>query len=157
MLKTKLKIPIKRIETVINDFFEKGDKHFTNFIIDVFCCGCDNHCPECHNRELWYVDEDLKVSIKNLINEIDIRSSFTKTVRFLGGDFLTYPEQYYKISKELKNMGFTNILYTGKTEEEVKELNVLEYTDVVLYGKYNKVDESKRKQYESRYNNDNNN
>jgi len=151
-------VPIKRIETVINDFFEKGDKHFTNFIIDIFCCGCDNHCPECHNKDLWHAEKTDEMDVIEIINEIDKRSNFTKTVRFLGGDFLLYPKEYYEISKELKGMGFTNILYTGKTEEYVKKLNILEYTDVVLYGKYNKVDESKRKQYEGRYKlNDNNN
>lgn len=107
----------------------------------LFVSGCSLHCKNCHNPQTWDkdsgipFDESAKDEIfKSLENEII--SGLTLT----GG----HPLEEYNLEtltnlcKEVK-LKFPNKtiwIYTGLLFEDVKNLEILKYTDVLVDGAY---------------------
>lgn len=107
----------------------------------LFVSGCSLKCKNCHNPQTWnknsgiLFDENAKNEIFNSLNS-DIISGLTLT----GG----HPLEEYNINevtllcKEVKEK-FTNKtiwLYTGFLFENIKDYEILKYTDVLVDGAY---------------------
>lgn len=103
--------------------------------------GCEHHCKGCHNSSTWdrtsgkpFTDKDLEDLIQYL------SQPFVAGLTLSGGDPLeTYNrEQVTQIVKTIKNsLPQKNIwCYTGYLWEDIKDLEVVNYLDVLVDGEF---------------------
>lgn len=105
--------------------------------------GCCHGCPECHNPVTWDTEGGLpfdEAAKKELFQELS--KSYISGVTLSGGDPL-HPqnrEEIGSLAEELKHSfpDKTIWLYTGYLWEEIKELPLLKFVDIVVDGKYDK-------------------
>lgn len=102
--------------------------------------GCSHHCKGCHNPETW--DENYgQLVTKDTYKELALalEPDYISGVTWSGGDPL-----YCGNRKELENLIMfvhdnfqkTQWLYTGFVWEEVKDLEIMKYIDVLVDGPY---------------------
>lgn len=112
--------------------------------------GCEHHCKGCHNSYSWDPDGGVpfeETDKKKLIDAIS--KSWSDGVTFSGGDPL-YPanrEAITELAKEIKELyPDTSIwMYTGYSWEEIWELEVMRYIDVLVDGEF--IEELKDESY----------
>lgn len=107
----------------------------------LWVAGCEHNCPQCHNPQTHnpnagrkFTNDTLEFLLKTL--EPDYISRLTLS----GGDPL-YPDNRTcttKIAMDVKaNFSEKKIwLYTGYTFEEIADLPVLDYVDVLVDGRF---------------------
>lgn len=107
----------------------------------LFCSGCSHKCPGCQNPQTWDENSGIKFDDKARKELFDsINNPWISGVTFSGGDPL-YPanrEAITALAREIKEV-FPNKniwLYTGFTYEEVKDLPIMKYIDVLVDGEY---------------------
>lgn len=109
--------------------------------VTLFVAGCSHHCKECHNPITWDIkggilfDEKAK---QELFEELE--KDYHKGVTFSGGDPL-HPNNradITELAKEIKEKYPEKDiwLYTGFTYEEIKDVGVMDYVDVLVDGKF---------------------
>ena len=104
----------------------------------LYCAGCENHCPGCHNPQSWNDQGGNPMSVDELfrlIVEADMNVTFT------GGDPMLHPEGFIALAKIIKQHTNKTIwCYTGYLFEEL--LNhplrkaLAELCDVIVDGRY---------------------
>ena len=112
--------------------------------IALWVSGCEHHCKNCQNPESWncnagkpFNDEDLH----KLLNELSL--PYYDGLTLTGGDPL-HPSNIDSVEyvvKEVKKAlpDKTIWCYTGYMFEEIKDLNIINYIDILIDGEY--VDE----------------
>lgn len=122
---------------IIHDDMLNGD----GIRVTLFVSGCSLHCPFCQNPETW--DKDSGISFdKNAVDEIfaELKKDYISGITLTGG----HPLEHYNIDectqlcKEIKEHFPTKTiwLYTGYIYENVKDLEIMNYVDVVVDGSY---------------------
>lgn len=115
--------------------------------VTLFVSGCSNNCKGCHNPEThdpYYGKEFTDETLSSII--IELNNSYYSGLTLCGGDPL-YPsnrESILKIVRAVKDnfQNKTIWMYTGYTLEEIQSwndtvvLNILNYVDVLLEGRY---------------------
>ena len=107
----------------------------------LWVAGCEHHCQGCHNAFSW--DENGGKPFDREAKDILFRAlnrTWVDGVTFSGGDPL-HPanrEGITALAKEIKaEFPKKDIwLYTGYTYEDVKDLEVMQYIDVVVDGQF---------------------
>lgn len=105
--------------------------------------GCSHHCDECQNPLTWDINGGLlfdEAAEDELFQEAS--KGYISGVTFSGGDPL-HPQnrdEVTRLAKKLKQrFPKKNIwMYTGYTWEQVSNLEVMQYIDVLVDGKYDK-------------------
>lgn len=103
--------------------------------------GCEHYCKGCHNPLTWDVnggrpfDEEAKAVLFKALNR-----TWSDGLTISGGDPL-HPanrEDVTKLAREVKAVypDKTIWLYTGYEYDEVKDLEVMKYIDVVVDGQF---------------------
>lgn len=107
----------------------------------LWVAGCEHHCPGCQNPVTWNPDDGLEMTVAELAEIADqLSKDYISGITFSGGDPL-YPrnrEAIYKIAQWVKKAFPTKKIwcYTGYLLEEVKNLPVMQYIDVLVDGKF---------------------
>ena len=103
--------------------------------------GCTHHCDGCQNSITWNADNGLEFGVDEFL-EIweELSQDYINGITFTGGDPLhPYNKDYiFNLSKQIKE-AFPNKtiwLYTGFDWEDIKDLNIMEYIDVLIDGKF---------------------
>lgn len=116
----------------------------------LFVAGCDHHCKGCQNPYTWNPNGGILFdsTTKEKLFEV-VGRKWCDGVTFSGGDPL-YPgnrAEVTELAKELKDTypNKTIWLYTGFTYEEVCDLEIMQYIDVVVDGRF--VEELKDSKY----------
>lgn len=103
--------------------------------------GCNHHCNGCHNPQTWDVnsgqlfDDSARRKLMLALSKV-----WCNGLTFSGGDPL-HPQNrdtVTEIAKEVKDR-FPDKdiwLYTGYTFEEVKDLEVMQYIDILVDGEF---------------------
>ena len=109
--------------------------------VSVFVSGCRNQCKGCFNPELWRFDygEQWTDATENEIMQL-LDRFFIDGLSVLGGDPLE-PENAIVLTPFLKRVkekypGKTIWLYTGYTFENVKDMEIMQYIDVLVDGRF---------------------
>lgn len=103
--------------------------------------GCNHHCKNCQNPQTWDKDSGIPFDIDALFwVHYSLAKSYISGITFSGGDPLL-PENRIiitSVSKAMKSFFPTKTqwLYTGYKWEEIKDLPIMEYLDVVVDGRY---------------------
>lgn len=103
--------------------------------------GCPHRCKGCHNPRTWsekagkeFTESDMQIILDYLTQ--DIKKDFS----VLGGEPLApyNRDGVYEVCKKVKEtLPETNIwLWTGYEWEEIKDLPVMQYIDVLIDGKF---------------------
>lgn len=103
--------------------------------------GCSHKCPGCHNPITWdpecgvMFDEDAK---KEIFDELE--KSYISGITFSGGDPLyeTNVPEVTTFAKEIKEKfpEKTIWLYTGALWEDICEMEIISYVDVLVDGEF---------------------
>ncbi len=103
--------------------------------------GCEHRCNNCHNQITWDInngldfDEEAKKEIFDALEK-----DYIKGITFSGGDPLHKQnrEDILKLAKEIK-LKFPKKdiwLYTGYTWEEINDLDIIQYIDILVDGRF---------------------
>ena len=132
---------------IISDDMNNGD----GLRVTLFVSGCNHHCINCHNPETWDICSGILFD-KDAENELfdKLKPNWISGITFSGGDPLhpSNREEILRLSKQFKELfpNKTAWLYTGYEFEEIKNLEILKYLDVIVVGPF--VDALKDVNYE---------
>ena len=105
----------------------------------IWFAGCPFHCKACFNPVTWnpnggkeFNPEDKERVIRGVLN------GFCDGVTLLGGEPLaSYNlDDALELAKRTKELGKTVWCYTGFTYEQVKGLEIMQYIDVLIDGRF---------------------
>ena len=104
----------------------------------LYCAGCENRCPGCHNPQSWDENGGDAILVDELykrIVEADMNVTFT------GGDPMLHPEGFIALASLIKrNTDKTIWCYTGYRFEELlshpTRRQLVELCDVIVDGRY---------------------
>ncbi len=126
-----------RYHDITKDDMKNGD----GLRVVLWLSGCRHHCPGCQNPVTWdpgdgiLFDEAAKEEI-----EEQLEKSYISGITFSGGDPL-FPENVPEVTVYIKELKCrfpekTIWLYTGEVWEDIRELEVLRYIDVLIDGRF---------------------
>ena len=104
----------------------------------LYCAGCENHCPGCHNPQSWDEDGGEAISVDELYNRI---VEADMNITFTGGDPMYHPEGFIALASLIKRHTNKTIwCYTGYRFEELlshpTRRQLVELCDVIVDGRY---------------------
>ena len=103
--------------------------------------GCNHCCPECHNQITWdpFIGLDFDEKAKEEIYS-QLEKDYVSGLTLSGGDplFPANRECVTKFAKEVKEKfpNKTIWCYTGYLFEQVKDLEIMKYIDVLVDGPF---------------------
>lgn len=103
--------------------------------------GCSHHCFNCQNPETWDAKAGKKFTEKEkkLLIEL-LKPNYIKGLTLSGGDplFENNRDEILNLVKEIKAIYPDKDiwLYTGYDFDQIKDLELLNYIDVLIDGKY---------------------
>ena len=102
----------------------------------IFMQGCNLRCIFCHNPETWNIESNLKMSSKEVVDQIRKYRPYIEKgggVTFSGGEPLFQSEFLLEMLKMCKKAGINTCIDTSGTGYDLKYLKeILKYTDLVL-------------------------
>ncbi len=105
--------------------------------------GCSHRCDECQNPITWNPEKGLEFdedAEKELLD--DLKKNYIEGVTFSGGDplYIQNRDEITRLAKKIKEeFPSKNIwLYTGYLWEEICELEIIKYVDVIVDGPFKK-------------------
>lgn len=126
-----------RYHNITKDDMLNGD----GLRVVLWVAGCSHCCKECHNPITWDPNGGLlfdAAARREIYQELE--KSYVSGITFSGGDPLHCNNVYEitELAKELKKSYPTKTiwLYTGSLWEEVKDMEVVQYVDVLVDGEF---------------------
>ena len=126
-----------RYHNITHDDMLNGD----GLRVVLWVSGCEHKCYNCHNKITWDINNGL-IFDNNAKEEIfsQLEKDYIKGITFSGGDPLHKQNriEVFNLIKEIKTkFPKKDIwLYTGYTWEEINDLEIIDYIDVLVDGKY---------------------
>ena len=104
----------------------------------IYCAGCQNHCPGCHNPQSWDENGGEPIRVDELFKHI---VDADMNVTFTGGDPMLHPEGFIELAQMIKDNTDKNIwCYTGYYFEDLLQhpirRKLVELCDVIVDGRY---------------------
>ena len=105
----------------------------------IWLSGCPFHCKACFNPTTWNPQGGKEVTsfvIQDVLRGVE--SPYCDGLTLLGGEPLTpyNVEVSTCMARETKRMGKTVWCYTGFAYEQVKDLEIMQYIDVLIDGRF---------------------
>lgn len=109
------------------------------FRTTIYCAGCPNECPGCHNPQSWDIRNGHPATTDELLREI-LSDPFAN-VTFSGGDPMFQPEGFAELAEAIRRETNKTIwCYTGFTFEhlthDLRQRRLLELVDVLVDGPF---------------------
>ena len=107
----------------------------------LWVAGCSHHCKGCQNPITWDPDGGIPFEQKDKAEIFEqLNQSYIEGITFSGGDPLHEKNirEVTELAKEIKKKypDKTIWLYTGYRWEEVKNLEIIKYLDVMVDGRF---------------------
>lgn len=126
-----------RYHNITKDDMLNGD----GLRVVLWVAGCTHKCKGCQNPITWDINGGLEFGEsekKEIFDQLD--QSYISGITFSGGDPL-HPQNrqpVYELAKEIKEKypDKTIWLYTGFLWEEIKDLPIVPYLDVLVDGEF---------------------
>lgn len=109
--------------------------------VTLFVSGCNHHCKGCHNPETWSINGGVPFDLDAFFEICDeLEKDYVSGLTLSGGDPL-HPINRKTIAKLCKFIKRyyphkTIWCYTGYRYAQVKDLDVMQYIDVLVDGEY---------------------
>lgn len=105
----------------------------------VYCAGCVNQCPGCHNPQSWDIHQGKPVETTDILQQI-LSDEFAD-VTFTGGDPMYQAEGFAELARLIKENSHKTIwCYTGYLFENLRDAPgpaaLLHYIDVLVDGRF---------------------
>ena len=126
-----------RYHNITHDDMLNGD----GLRVVLWVSGCEHKCYNCHNKITWDINNGL-IFDDNAKEEIfsQLEKDYIKGITFSGGDPLHKQNrtEVFNLVKEIKTKFPKKDIwvYTGYTWEEINDLDIIDYIDVLVDGKY---------------------
>lgn len=109
------------------------------FRTTIYCAGCPNHCPGCHNPQSWDIRNGHEVSTDDIMRII--KADPYADVTFSGGDPMFQAEGFCELAEAIRRETTKTIwCYTGFFYEQLlgqpAQHRLLELVDVLVDGPY---------------------
>lgn len=121
-----------KIANILPTTFADGERARTS----IYFAGCDIQCEGCHNKDLWNINTGHEMSVDQIINYIEEESLQTKQISILGGEPTMQLNSLQALLKALKEKGYNIWLYTGRLFEDLINMDILIYIDILVDGPY---------------------
>lgn len=123
------------ILSIVHDTMVDGP----GFRTAIYCAGCPNHCPGCHNPQSWDIQNGTMTSTDEIMKEI--MSDPFANVTFTGGDPMFQPEGFKELAQKIRKASNKTIwCYTGYKFENLQknpqQLALLQQIDVLVDGPF---------------------
>ena len=109
----------------------------------LWVAGCNHRCEGCHNTITWDINGGIPFD-EDAENELfeKLKPDYISGITFSGGDPL-HPKNRDEITRLAKKARLlfpkkTVWLYTGYTFDEIKDLEIMQYLDVLVDGEFKK-------------------
>ncbi len=109
--------------------------------VTLFVSGCNHRCKGCQNPESW--DSNIgKDFTDDTVKELEslLARDYVDGLTLSGGDplFPTNRDEILKLVKYLKNKlpNKTIWLYTGYDYDDIKDLEIIQYVDIIVDGEF---------------------
>ena len=104
----------------------------------LYCAGCENHCPGCHNPQSWNEQGGAPISVDELFRLI---VDADMNVTFSGGDPMLHPEGFIALAQMIKQRTNKTIwCYSGYRFEELMlhplRSELVKLCDILVDGRY---------------------
>lgn len=121
------------------DIIEDTTVDGPGFRTSIYCAGCPNHCPGCHNPQSWNIENGRKMTIEEIMKPIE--AAMFSDVTFSGGDPMYQAEAFTELARTIKSRTGKNIwCYTGFLFEDIlsdkTKRALLQYIDVLVDGPF---------------------
>lgn len=130
-----------RYHNITKDDCKNGD----GLRVVLWVSGCSHYCKGCQNPITWDPNDGLEFddAAKGEIFE-ELSKDYISGITFSGGDpmYCSNREQVTALAKEIKEKfpEKTIWLYTGDSWETLRELEIVNYVDVIVDGEYQEAD-----------------
>ena len=109
------------------------------FRTSIYCAGCPNHCPGCHNPQSWDISHGTMTSTDELMKEI--MSDPFANVTFSGGDPMFQAKGFAELARAIREQSSKSIwCFTGYLFENLvknpEQLELLRQIDVLVDGPF---------------------
>ena len=126
---------IIRVISIMDDTTVDGP----GFRTAIYCAGCTNACPGCHNPSTWDPNAGRDMTVQEVFDHI-VGDEFAN-VTFTGGDPFFRPLGFAKLAEKLKAETNKNIwCYTGYLFENLVKnenaMKLLRHLDVLVDGPF---------------------
>ena len=112
------------------------------FRTSIYCAGCPNACPGCHNPQSWDITAGHEMSTEDIMKII--KADPYANVTFSGGDPMFQPEGFAELAEAIrKETNKTIWCFSGFTYEHLikdkRQRKLLELVDVLVDGPFVKA------------------
>ena len=109
------------------------------FRTSIYCAGCPNACPGCHNPQSWDIKRGREMSTAQIMAEIE-NDPFAN-VTFSGGDPMFQAEGFCELAQAIKSQTQKTIwCFSGFTFEVLlknpEQRKLLQFIDVLVDGPF---------------------
>ena len=123
------------ILSIVHDTMVDGP----GFRTSIYCAGCPNGCPGCHNPQSWDINNGTMTSTEDIMKEI--MSDPFANVTFSGGDPMFQAEGFAELARAIREQSDKTIwCFTGFKYENLlknpKQLELLKLIDVLVDGPF---------------------
>ncbi len=126
-----------RYHDITKDDMKNGD----GLRVVLWLSGCRHHCLGCQNPITWNPDDGL-IFDEEAKREIEqqLGAPYISGITFSGGDPL-FPENLQEVTSYMRELKArfpekTIWLYTGEVWEDIQNLEVLRYIDILVDGRF---------------------
>lgn len=105
----------------------------------IWMSGCPHHCKACFSPQTWHPESGMEFKFDAYRELMEgLREKACDGLTLLGGEPLAEYnlEWSTQLAKDAKEMGKTVWCYSGYTYEEIKDLEVMKYIDVLVDGRF---------------------
>lgn len=116
------------ILSIVHDTMVDGP----GFRTSIYCAGCPNHCPGCHNPQSWDINHGTMTSTEDILKEI-MEDPFAN-VTFSGGDPMYQAEGFAELARAIRSESDKDIwCFTGyRYENLLKNPKQLELLKLII-------------------------
>ena len=109
------------------------------FRTSIYCAGCPNACPGCHNPQSWDIANGHMMTTEDIMKEL--RNDPFANVTFTGGDPMFQPKGFCELADVIKSeLGKSIWCFSGFTFEQIyrnkQKRSLLERIDVLVDGPF---------------------
>lgn len=121
--------------------FQKGTRMAGPRLRDaIWVQGCSILCPGCANQAYLSHVERVRIPVTRLVAHFRARAGVIDGCSILGGEPTEQPHAVAALLQELKSMGLSTVVFSGRTFESLREdpacTTLLAATDLLIDGPY---------------------
>ena len=118
------------------DILEDTTVDGPGFRTTIYCAGCPNHCPGCHNPESWNQGNGQAMETEEILERV-LADEFAN-VTFSGGDPMYQAKGFTELAQAIKAKSNKNIwCYTGYLFENLVKMPDQKDEDLLFRGSAN--------------------